>query len=87
MFTQLNIPVVGEANSLPLVQQLDFEASWRHDQYSDVGGTSNPKLGFNWTVSRDAGLFVRGLGHLLPRAKFRRTIRYRGKCHLRHKYS
>ena len=59
-FVQLNIPVVGEANAFPLVQQLDFEASWRHDQYSDVGGTSNPKLGFNWTVSRDAGLFVRG---------------------------
>jgi outer membrane receptor protein involved in Fe transport len=60
VFTQLNIPVVGEANSFPLVQQLDLEASWRHDQYSDVGGTSNPKIGFNWTISRDTGLFIRG---------------------------
>jgi outer membrane receptor protein involved in Fe transport len=59
-FAQLNIPVVGEANAFPLVQQLEFEASWRHDQYSDVGGTSNPKIGFNWTISRDAGVFVRG---------------------------
>jgi outer membrane receptor protein involved in Fe transport len=60
VFAQLNIPVVGEANSFPLVEQLEFETSWRHDQYSDVGGTSNPKIGFNWTISRDTGLFVRG---------------------------
>ena len=60
VFAQLNIPLVGEANALPLVQQFDVEASWRHDQYSDVGGTSNPKIGFNWTVSKDVGLFVRG---------------------------
>jgi len=59
-FAQLNIPIVGEANAFPLVEQLELEASWRHDQYSDVGGTSNPKVGFNWTISRDTGLFVRG---------------------------
>ena len=60
VFAQLNIPVVGEANAFPLVQGLELETSWRHDQYSDVGGTSNPKVGFNWTISRDVGLFVRG---------------------------
>jgi outer membrane receptor protein involved in Fe transport len=27
---------------------VDLEFSWRHDQYSDVGGTSNPKIAFNW---------------------------------------
>jgi len=27
--------------------KLEFEGSWRHDQYSDVGGTSNPKVAFN----------------------------------------
>jgi outer membrane receptor protein involved in Fe transport len=59
-FVQLNIPLVGEANAFPLVQQLEVEASWRHDQYSDVGGTSNPKIGFNWTLSRDYGVIVRG---------------------------
>jgi outer membrane receptor protein involved in Fe transport len=60
VFAQLNVPLVGEANAFPLVNALEIEASWRHDQYSDVGGTSNPKIGFNWTISRDLGLFVRG---------------------------
>ncbi len=59
-FVQLNIPLVGDANSLPLVQQFEIEASWRHDQYSDFGGTSNPKVGFNWTISKDTGVIVRG---------------------------
>jgi outer membrane receptor protein involved in Fe transport len=47
-FTQLNIPVFSDQNALPLLRGLEFEASWRHDQYSDVGGTSNAKLAFNW---------------------------------------
>jgi outer membrane receptor protein involved in Fe transport len=59
-FVQLNIPLIGDTNSIPLVRQLDIEASWRHDQYNTVGGTSNPKIGFNWTLSRDYGLILRG---------------------------
>jgi len=47
-FTQLNIPVFSDQNALPGLRRLEFEASWRHDQYSDVGGTSNAKLAFNW---------------------------------------
>ena len=31
------------------MRRLEFEASWRHDQYSDVAGTSNAKLAFNWS--------------------------------------
>ena len=67
-FTQLNIPIFGDANAIPLFRRLDFEASWRHDQYTGtisripngVNGTSNPKLGFTWELSEDAGLNVRG---------------------------
>ena len=59
-FAQLNIPIIGDANALPLIRHLEIEASWRHDQYSDVGGTSNPKIGFNWNVSEDYGLTFRG---------------------------
>jgi iron complex outermembrane receptor protein len=47
-FAQLNIPIFSEQNALPLLRRFEFEASWRHDQYSDVGGTSNAKLAFNW---------------------------------------
>jgi outer membrane receptor protein involved in Fe transport len=60
VFGQLNVPVIGDNNSLPGVRKLELEASWRHDQYSDVGGTSNPKLAFNWEVSEDLGLTFRG---------------------------
>ena len=59
-FAQLNVPVIGDANALPFIRKLEFEASWRHDQYSDVGGTSNPKVAFNWTLSDDWGLRVQG---------------------------
>src|SRR5215510_16510045 len=48
VFTQVNIPVFSEQNALPLLRRLDLEFSWRHDQYSDVNGTSNPKVAFNW---------------------------------------
>jgi iron complex outermembrane receptor protein len=59
-FAQLNVPIIGENNSLPGVRKLELEGSWRHDQYSDVGGTSNPKVAFNWEISEDLGLTVRG---------------------------
>jgi iron complex outermembrane receptor protein len=61
-FVQVNVPVFGDANALPLIRRLDLEASWRHDQYHGtlVGGTSNPKVGFTWQVSEDLGATVRG---------------------------
>ena len=55
-----NARIIGEANALPGVRRLELEGSWRHDQYSDVQGTSNPKVAFNWMVSEDLGLTVRG---------------------------
>jgi iron complex outermembrane receptor protein len=57
-FAQVNVPIFGEANALPLLRRLEFEASWRHDQYDDVGGTSNAKLAFNWAPIDD--LTIRG---------------------------
>jgi len=59
-FTQVNIPVIGDTNRLPGFEKVDIEFSWRHDQYDDVGGTSNPKAAFNWLVSQDIGLTIRG---------------------------
>jgi len=60
VFTQVNIPVFSDMNALPLLNRVDLEASWRHDQYSDFGGTSNPKVGFNWMPSEELGLTIRG---------------------------
>ncbi len=64
-FAQLDIPVFGDNFNLPLVRKLDFEASWRHDQYSSpngalAGGTSNPKLAFTWLIDDQWGATVRG---------------------------
>jgi outer membrane receptor protein involved in Fe transport len=59
-FAQVNIPVIGDSNAFPGIRKLDLEGSWRHDQYGDVGGTSNPKVAFNWQVSEDIGLTFRG---------------------------
>ena len=60
VFGQLNIPIIGDNNALPGIRKLELEGSWRHDQYSDAGGTSNPKVAFNWVVSDDLGLTFRG---------------------------
>ena len=57
-FAQLNVPVFSEQNAIFGFRRLDFEASWRHDQYSDWGGTSNTKIGFNWSPVDD--LTIRG---------------------------
>jgi iron complex outermembrane receptor protein len=59
-FAQLNVPVFGDANKIPGFARLDLEASWRHDQYSDFGGTNNPKFGFTWLVSEELGATLRG---------------------------
>jgi iron complex outermembrane receptor protein len=49
LFGQLNVPLVGADNAIPLVRSLMLQASGRYDRYSDFGGTSNPKIAFNWT--------------------------------------
>src|SRR5262249_2638462 len=64
-FAQVDIPVFGDNFNLPLVRRLDFELSWRHDQYHSAsgaisGGTSNPKLAFTWLVDDMVGATIRG---------------------------
>ncbi len=49
VYGEVFVPLVGEANALPLVQELSLSISGRYDNYSDFGETSNPKVGVNWT--------------------------------------
>lgn len=49
-FGELRIPLVGEANAFPLVQDLSLSAAGRYDHYSDFGSTANPKVGVDWTI-------------------------------------
>ena len=49
-FAELFVPVIGKDLTLPGVRKFELSAAVRHDNYSDVGGTTNPKVGANWTV-------------------------------------
>jgi iron complex outermembrane receptor protein len=53
IFTQINAPLFSEQNGFFGMRRLELEFSWRHDQYSDVKGTSNPKVAFNWAPIED----------------------------------
>ena len=57
-FAEINVPVVGEANRMPLVHALNLNASARIDSYSDFGDTTNYKMGF--TYDPFAALSIRG---------------------------
>ena len=58
LYGQLNVPIIGEANQIPLVQSLNLEVSGRYDNYSDVGSVTTPKLAATWNVAY--GLSLRG---------------------------
>ena len=47
-YGELLVPVVSPEMNIPLVRRIDLSISGRYDHYSDVGGTSNPKIGGNW---------------------------------------
>jgi iron complex outermembrane receptor protein len=47
-YAEVYVPVFGPDNAMGGFQRLEFNAAVRHDKYSDVGGTTNPKFGVNW---------------------------------------
>lgn len=49
VYGELLVPLFGSENAIPGFQRLEFSAAVRHDSYSDVGKTTNPKFGVNWT--------------------------------------
>lgn len=51
LFAEVNVPIVGESNQLPLVHSLTLSASARYDSYSDVGDTTNPRVGLTWGLT------------------------------------
>jgi len=48
VFAEVLAPLVGPGNAMPGIRRLDLVAATRTDRYSDVGSTSNPKLGLSW---------------------------------------
>jgi iron complex outermembrane receptor protein len=48
VFGELVVPIFGASNAVPGIRSLTLSGSMRYDDYSDVGGTSNPKIGVTW---------------------------------------
>jgi iron complex outermembrane receptor protein len=57
-FTEVSVPIVGEANQMTLVKSFAIDASGRIDSYSDFGQTTNYKVGF--TYDPFSALTIRG---------------------------
>ena len=58
MYAELFVPVFGSGNAVPGFERLELNAAVRHDKYSDVGNTTNPKFGINWVPVQ--GVKLRG---------------------------
>ncbi|MFC3077441.1 TonB-dependent receptor [Phenylobacterium terrae] len=57
-FAELFVPIFGDANAAPGLRRLDLSLAYRWDDYSDVGSTSNPKVGVTWSPIE--GLLLKG---------------------------
>ncbi|MDP3670436.1 MAG: TonB-dependent receptor [Telluria sp.] len=58
VYAEMMVPMVGAHNAMPGIYKLDVNLAARADRYSDVGSTSNPKVGVNWAPVK--GVTVRG---------------------------
>jgi iron complex outermembrane receptor protein len=58
VFAEVLVPVFGDDNAAPFFHRLNLNAAIRHEDYSDVGATTNPKFGIDW--SPVDGLALRG---------------------------
>ena len=58
IFSEVFFPIVSDVNARPGVARLEFSIAGRFDDYSDIGSSTNPKVGVLW--SPGAGLNVRG---------------------------
>lgn len=47
-YGEVLIPVVGSGNAVAGIQGLDLRAAVRHDDYSDIGTTTNSQFGLSW---------------------------------------
>ncbi len=48
-YAELVVPLFGPDNATAGFEKLELDAAVRYDRYSDVGNTTNPKFGINWT--------------------------------------
>ena len=51
IYAELYAPIVGADNAVPGIRELALSLAARYDDYSDFGGTTNPKVGVRWRPS------------------------------------
>lgn len=56
-FAELSLPLIDEANNVPLMRSFNVSLSARREEASDYGGETTPRAGFSWEVND--GLAVR----------------------------
>lgn len=49
-FLEANFPIISPEMNIPFVQKLDIDLSGRYDEYSDVGGSGNPRYALDWGI-------------------------------------
>ena len=52
-YAELLIPLFGESNATAGFHRLSLNIAGRIDDYSDIGSTTNPKVGINWQPVED----------------------------------
>ncbi|MDQ8757408.1 TonB-dependent receptor [Sphingosinicella sp. LHD-64] len=52
-YGELSVPLVGEANRLPLVERLRLSAALRYERYQGIDAVTTPKLGLVYDPHRD----------------------------------
>jgi iron complex outermembrane receptor protein len=50
VYAETQVPLVGQAQGVPLVHRIDLSLALRSDDYSDFGRSTNPRVGLDWTV-------------------------------------
>lgn len=90
VYGEVFVPVFGAENAVGGIQALDLTGSVRYDHYNDVGGTTNPKVGFNykpfqgftlrgnWGTSFHAPSLADTIGAVDSRISFTTNIGYTG---------
>ena len=90
VYGEVLVPIFGESNARTGFQALNLTGSLRYDHYSDVGGTTNPKVGFtykpidgitlrgNWGTSFHAPSLADTVGSVDSRISYTTGIGYSG---------
>jgi outer membrane receptor protein involved in Fe transport len=55
-FGELNLPIIGPEQAVPLVHRLDASAALRYERYPGIGDVLTPKLGLVWGITPDVDL-------------------------------